>query len=100
MKCEYGLVHILIITRIIATGLMASIFLFSLDDNNQLGSQLRQIESAIQLSLSKSDGLDAAIMLHYKDIDLIQKHIVEPHQIYVSVRNSLQYCLWKKYSSR
>ena len=98
MKFEYGLVHI-IITRIIATGLMASI-LFTLDDNNQLGSQLRQIESAIQLSLSKSDGLDAAIMLHYKDIDLIQKHIVEPHQIYVSVRNSLQYCLWKKYSSR
>ena len=92
--------YYLIITRIITTGLMASIF-FHLDDNNQLGSQLRQIESAIQLSLSKSsDGLDAAIMLHYKDIDLIQKHIVEPHQIYVSVRNSLQYCLWKKYSSR
>ena len=78
---------------------MASTF-FPLDDKNQLGSQLRQIESAIQLSLSKSDGLDAAIMLHYKDIDLIQKHIVEPHQIYVSVRNSLQYCLWKKYSYR
>ena len=65
-----------------------------------LAAQLRQVESAIQLSLSKTDGLDTAILLHYKDIAIIEKQIVEPHQIYATVRNSLQFCLWKRYNNK
>ena len=67
------------------------------DTTNPLTGKLRQIEAAIRLSLSKPDGLDAAIGLHYKDIGLIEKEVFEPHQLYVSVRNSLQCCLWKRY---
>ena len=74
------------------------IILNSVDENNLISSQLRQIESAIQVSLSKPDGLDTAIMLHYKDTQIIENGIAEPHQLYASVRNSLQFCLWKKYS--
>ena len=76
----------------------AAIIRDSVDETNPLSSKLRQVESAIQVSLSKSNGLEQAIMLHYKDIDIIEKGIPEPHQLYTSVRNSLQFCLWKKYS--
>ena len=77
---------------------IAAIILNSKDEANPISSQLRQLESAIQVSLSKSNGLETAIMLHYKDIEIIERGIPEPHQLYTSVRNSLQFCLWKKYT--
>ena len=60
-------------------------------------SRLRQIESAIHLSLRKND-LDAAIALHIKDLEILREFCSMPHRLFVTTRNSLQFCFWRKYS--
>ena len=59
--------------------------------------KLREIERAISVALSKGD-LDLASLLHFKDVSILEKEVDEPHILFVSLRNSLQFCLWRKYA--
>ena len=62
-------------------------------DSTVLG-QLQQIENAIYTAL-KEKNYQLGLKLHAKDVELIEGKVPEPHRLFVSVRNSLQYCLWK-----
>ncbi|TRY64251.1 hypothetical protein TCAL_10785 [Tigriopus californicus] len=57
---------------------------------------LKQVESGIFHALKRQD-FDTAFQLHVKDVHILEKAVREPNRIYISVRNSLQFCLWKKY---
>ena len=63
------------------------------EDDAVIG-QLKQIDTAINLALSKFD-LSTAIALHCKDVTLIENSFKEPHRLFATVRNSFQVCLWK-----
>lgn len=67
-------------------------------EDEQLMQSLQQIEKSIRLALSRGD-VDTAIALHAKDVGLMEKGLKEPHRLFVSVRNSLQFCFWKKFGS-
>ncbi len=39
------------------------------------------------------------VRLHLRDVAVIEGSVKEPHRLYVSARNSLQYCLWNAYGN-
>ena len=39
--------------------------------------------------------IENAIECHKKEMSLIQEHVVEPHQLFATMRNSFQYCWWR-----
>ncbi len=45
-------------------------------------------------ALRKGD-YDTALRLHCRDVEMLEKELREPHRLFVSVRNSIQFCLWK-----
>ena len=59
--------------------------------------KLRHVEKAIHSALRKED-FDVAIELHFKDLEIINEHCETPHKLFVSIRQSLKFCLWRKYS--
>lgn len=59
---------------------------------------LKQVELGIFQALKRHD-FETAFNLHVKDVYILEKSVKEPNRLYVSVRNSLQFCLWKKFSS-
>jgi O6-methylguanine-DNA--protein-cysteine methyltransferase len=64
--------------------------------DGDLLADLRQTEQGIRLAL-KSGNVEAALRLHIKDVEMVEKRLKEPHRIYVSLRNSMQFCMWRKY---
>ncbi len=61
-----------------------------------LAEKLRVLEGLLGRALSAGD-YQEGLKIHCKDVHLIEQGLQEPHRIYVSVRNSMQHCLWKVY---
>jgi hypothetical protein len=60
--------------------------------------ELQAVERAIHAALRGNDIL-AGLSLHLKDVALLEAKLKEPHRLFVSVRNSLQFCLWRRYAA-
>ncbi len=52
------------------------------------------VERMLREALRKGD-YDTALRLHCRDVEMLEKELREPHRLFVSVRNSIQFCLWK-----
>ena len=46
----------------------------------------------------KADDIESALKHHIEGVAIAEKGIREPHRIYISLRNSMQFCLWRKYA--
>ena len=60
-------------------------------------SRLEGVERALAAAVRKGD-FGLALRLHLEDVGVLEEAVPEPHRLYVSVRNSLQFVLWKLYS--
>ena len=47
----------------------------------------------------KADDIESALKHHIEGVAIAEKDIREPHRIYISLRNSMQFCLWRKYAN-
>jgi tetratricopeptide (TPR) repeat protein len=65
-------------------------------NDEQLLAELQDTEDQIRMALSMGS-LEAALMLHIEDVEMVEKRLKEPHRIYASLRNSMQFCMWRKY---
>ena len=46
----------------------------------------------------KDEDIESALKHHIEGVAIAEKGIREPHRIYISLRNSMQFCLWRKYA--
>jgi len=63
--------------------------------SQKVADKLVALEMENMASIDKGD-IDKAIESHGKEITLIQGGLTEPHQLPVTIRNSFQFCWWKK----
>ena len=47
----------------------------------------------------KAGDIESALRRHFEGVAMAERGIREPHRIYVSLRNSMQFCLWRKYAA-
>ena len=59
----------------------------------ELRARLQMVERGIAAALGRGE-LHKAVELHLRCVDLLAE-LAAPHQLHVSLRNSLQFSLWR-----